>query len=66
MSYLDCYARSEGEKGYLDGFPEATFEIDLPEPKLTKVLKNLSVYFAELREVEKNKRSSNTAVIDDG
>ena len=53
MTYLDGYA-SERTVEKLDGFPESTFEIDIAEPKLSEVLDKLSLYFYELREVEKS------------
>lgn len=51
MNYLDCYARAKGQKGFIDGFPEVTFAIDVEEPQRTKIITQLSKYFGELREV---------------
>ena len=52
MSFLDCYAIPQGEKGHLDGFPESTFEIDVSDELLNHIVKFLALYFAEVREVE--------------
>ena len=52
MTYLDCYAIPKEEKGRIEGFPENTYRIDLEGETLDKVLSQLSLYFAELREVK--------------
>ena len=53
VMFLDCYVKGKNEKGYIEGFPECTYRINLNGQQLDNVLYQMSYYFAEIKEVVK-------------
>lgn len=46
MIYIDCYTSND-----IDGFPTATYKVDISEDEIDDALLELSKYFTEIREV---------------